>query len=170
MVGLFVSFESPPATGGRVLRVQNNGDVPGGTSFGWRCRRNADAEVESIDYAAPLAFNTTFADGRPLGAGVGGAQYGDTDLGPFRAIRVGALREMRMRDDDFGWTIEMQLKAKTLGLRVEEVPVRYRKRIGKSKITGTVTGTVRAGFKILSWIAGWRLRLLLPGSGSPRSR
>lgn len=97
-----------------------------------------------------------------------GARY--TDLGPFRAIGVAALERLAMSDDDYGWTIEMQLKAKTFGLRIVEVPVRYRKRIGKSKITGTVAGTLGAGCKILSWILGWRLRLLLPGSGSPRYR
>lgn len=85
-----------------------------------------------------------------------GASY--TDLGPFRAIRVDALRRLEMADEDFGWTIEMQLKAKTRGLRVREVPVRYRPRIGRSKITGTVVGTVRAGWKILGWIFVWWLR------------
>jgi len=81
-----------------------------------------------------------------------------TDLGPFRALRVSALRALEMGDTGFGWTIEMQLKAHSLGLRVVEVPVRYRPRIGKSKITGTVRGTVRAGFKILGWILCWRVR------------
>ena len=85
-----------------------------------------------------------------------GARY--TDLGPFRALRVGALRALCMGDTGFGWTIEMQLKAHSLGLAVAEVPVRYRTRIGKSKITGTVRGTVRAGFKILVWILSWRVR------------
>jgi hypothetical protein len=84
-----------------------------------------------------------------------GARY--TDLGPFRALRVGALRRLAMRDTGFGWTIEMQLKAHTLGLAVVEIPVRYRARIGRSKITGTLTGTVRAGYRILAWILTWRL-------------
>lgn len=88
-----------------------------------------------------------------------GARY--TDLGPFRAIRAGALRELRMRDTNFGWTVEMQLKATVVGLRTEEVSVRYRKRIGTSKITGTVVGTVRAGWKILGWIFAWRVRCWL---------
>lgn len=86
-----------------------------------------------------------------------------TDLGPFRAIRVRALRALDMRDVDFGWTVEMQLKARTHGLRTAEVPVRYRRRVGKSKITGTVLGTLRAGWKILGWIGGWRVRLWLRG-------
>ncbi len=84
-----------------------------------------------------------------------GARY--TDLGPFRALRVDALRALHMADRDFGWTIEMQLKAHSQKLRVVEVPVRYRARIGKSKITGTVSGTLRAGWKILGWIFAWRL-------------
>ncbi len=87
-----------------------------------------------------------------------------TDLGPFRAIRVGALRHLCMADRDFGWTIEMQLKARTARMRVVEVPVRYRPRVGKSKITGTVTGTLLAARKILGWIFSWRFRLWLrPG-------
>lgn len=72
-----------------------------------------------------------------------------TDLGPFRAIRRSALERLGMRDHDFGWTVEMQIRALQEGLRVLERPVRYRSRIGKSKISGTLSGTVRAGFKIL---------------------
>jgi len=85
-----------------------------------------------------------------------------TDLGPFRAIRAGALRDLGMVDRDFGWTVEMQLKAHVAGLRVLEVPVSYRPRIGESKITGTLSGTLRASWKILSWILGWRVRLRTP--------
>ena len=73
-----------------------------------------------------------------------------TDLGPFRAIRYDKLLAMDMQDKDFGWTIEMQLKAAKMGLKVLEVPVSYRKRIGTSKISGTVMGSIRAGIKILS--------------------
>ena len=76
-----------------------------------------------------------------------GASY--TDLGPFRAIRREALERLRMEDRDFGWTVEMQVKAARLGLRHAEVPVRYRRRIGASKISGTVRGAVSAGCKIL---------------------
>jgi glycosyltransferase involved in cell wall biosynthesis len=72
-----------------------------------------------------------------------------TDLGPFRAARWDALERLAMGDPDFGWTAEMQVKALRRGLRVAEVPVSYRKRVGVSKITGTVTGTLRAGYKIL---------------------
>jgi hypothetical protein len=72
-----------------------------------------------------------------------------TDLGPFRAVRWEALERLGMNDRDFGWTAEMQVKAAKAGLRVVEVPVSYRRRVGRSKITGTVTGSVRAGLKIL---------------------
>ena len=81
-----------------------------------------------------------------------------TDLGPFRAIRRDKLVDLEMQDRDFGWTVEMQLRARLRGLRVVELPVRYRKRIGKSKITGTVSGTIRAGYKILRTILVYRLR------------
>ena len=72
-----------------------------------------------------------------------------TDLGPFRAIRWESFEQLRMQDPNFGWTAEMQVKALRHGLRVVDVPVSYRKRIGVSKITGTLQGTIRAGYKIL---------------------
>ncbi|MFT7537898.1 MAG: glycosyltransferase involved in cell wall biosynthesis [Lysobacterales bacterium] len=75
-----------------------------------------------------------------------------TDLGPFRAIRYESLKSLGMIDCDFGWTIEMQIKAVEQGLRIKEVPVNYRKRIGKSKISGTAKGTILAGEKILRTI------------------
>lgn len=83
------------------------------------------------------------------------ALYGGcfTDLGPFRAIRFEALRSLQMADRDFGWTAEMQVKALLAGLRVLEVPVSYRRRVGTSKITGTLSGTLKAGAKIL-WTIG----------------
>lgn len=72
-----------------------------------------------------------------------------TDLGPFRAVRWDALERLGMSDPNFGWTAELQVKALRHGLRVTEVPVSYRRRVGVSKITGTVSGTIRAGYKIL---------------------
>lgn len=72
-----------------------------------------------------------------------------TDLGPFRAITTAALDKIGMADRNYGWTVEMQIKAAKHKLRVQEVPVRYRKRIGKSKVSGTVKGVVRAGYKII---------------------
>ncbi len=79
-----------------------------------------------------------------------GIQY--TDLGPFRAIRLSSLLALDMRDETYGWTVEMQLKAAKQKMRVTEVPVNYRKRIGFSKISGTVKGTIGAGYKILTTI------------------
>jgi hypothetical protein len=75
-----------------------------------------------------------------------------TDLGPFRAIRAEALHSLGMLDRTYGWTVEMQVKAVRKGLRVREVPVRYRRRIGKSKVSGTVRGTLGAGYKIITTI------------------
>jgi len=79
-----------------------------------------------------------------------GVKY--TDLGPFRAIKWDALKSLKMEDKTYGWTVEMQLKAAKKGLKVCEVPVNYKKRIGVSKVSGTVKGTIGAGYKILSWI------------------
>jgi glycosyltransferase involved in cell wall biosynthesis len=76
-----------------------------------------------------------------------GAHY--TDLGPFRAITMAALNKIDMRDRNYGWTVEMQIKAVKHKLRVREVPVHYRKRLGKSKVSGTVKGVVMAGYKII---------------------
>ncbi len=75
-----------------------------------------------------------------------------TDLGPFRAIGYPALKSLRMSDPDYGWTVEMQIKAARNGLRVTETPVSYRKRIGRSKVSGTLRGVIGAGVKILSTI------------------
>lgn len=75
-----------------------------------------------------------------------------TDLGPFRAVSWQALESLGMRDPNFGWTAEMQVKALRRGLRVVESPVSYRRRTGVSKITGTVRGTVRAGWKIIATV------------------
>ncbi len=72
-----------------------------------------------------------------------------TDLGPFRAIKYESLLQIGMQDKTYGWTVEMQLKAAKLGLKTAEVPVNYRRRIGVSKVSGTVKGTLGAGYKIL---------------------
>ncbi len=79
-----------------------------------------------------------------------GVRY--TDLGPFRAIKWNKLLQLKMNDQNFGWTVEMQLKAAKLNLKIMEVPVTYRKRIGVSKVSGTLKGTVMAGYKIISTI------------------
>ena len=75
--------------------------------------------------------------------------YQFTDLGPFRAIRYAKLIEIDMQDRDFGWTVEMQVKAAKHKLRCKEIPVTYRRRIGVSKVSGTIKGTILAGHKIL---------------------
>ncbi|MFZ1865252.1 MAG: glycosyltransferase family 2 protein [Polyangiales bacterium] len=80
-----------------------------------------------------------------------GVRY--TDLGPFRAIRWDTLQALRMRDRNFGWTVEMQIKAAQCQVRAVEVPVSYRPRIGVSKVSGTLRGSVSAGVKIL-WLLG----------------
>ncbi|MGV7220257.1 MAG: glycosyltransferase family 2 protein [Nitrospinales bacterium] len=80
-----------------------------------------------------------------------------TDLGPFRAIRYESLKAIGMQDQDFGWTVEMQIKAVKHKLRIKEVPVRYRERIGVSKITGTISGTFKAGTKIIYTILKYLL-------------
>ncbi|MFT5507675.1 MAG: glycosyltransferase involved in cell wall biosynthesis [Hyphomicrobiaceae bacterium] len=85
-----------------------------------------------------------------------GGRY--TDLGPFRAIERSKLDALGMADRNFGWTVEMQIRALEEGLRVAEVPVSYRCRIGTSKVSGTIRGTVLAGAKILYIIARQALR------------
>ena len=72
-----------------------------------------------------------------------------TDLGPLRAIRAQSLKALDMCDRNFGWTIEMQIKAVQQNLRIQEIPVSYRHRIGRSKISGTLSGSIKAGCKIL---------------------
>lgn len=86
-----------------------------------------------------------------------GVRY--TDLGPLRAVTVPALMAMNMEDRSFGWTVEMQIKAAYQSLRVVELPVSYRRRIGTSKISGTVRGSVMAGIIILSTIARYAFRI-----------
>lgn len=75
-----------------------------------------------------------------------------TDLGPFRAIRWETLEKLKMRDKTYGWTVEMQLKVLRQKITYQEVPVSYKKRIGVSKVSGTVKGTIFAGMKIIGWI------------------
>ena len=78
--------------------------------------------------------------------------YSFTDLGPFRGITWEALERLEMKDKTYGWTVEMQVKAANLKMKTAEVPVDYKKRIGVSKISGTVKGTFLAGYKILATI------------------
>jgi len=78
-----------------------------------------------------------------------------TDLGPFRAIRWDKLQELKMQDKTYGWTVEMQLKVLKRKLPYVEIPVKYRNRIGTSKVSGTVKGSLLAGYKILGWIGSF---------------
>lgn len=75
--------------------------------------------------------------------------YVFSDLGPFRAIDYPSLLKIDMQDKTFGWTVEMQVKAAKLKLLTSEVPVNYRRRIGTSKVSGTIKGTILAGYKII---------------------
>lgn len=92
--------------------------------------------------------------------------YRFTDLGPFRALTWDALERLEMRDRGYGWTVEMQLKAVRHGLRCREVPVSYRTRVGRSKISGTVRGAAGAGAKILYTVFREGLR---PAPRAPRA-
>ncbi|MCP4443122.1 MAG: glycosyltransferase family 2 protein [Aureispira sp.] len=83
-----------------------------------------------------------------------GVRY--TDLGPFRAIKYDKLLEIDMKDQTYGWTVEMQVKAAKLGMKSTEIAVNYRKRIGKSKVSGTIKGTIMAGYKIITTIFKYR--------------
>lgn len=105
--------------------------------------------VEKGAMSAPQRFGNWLAPA--LVRLIWGARY--TDLGPFRAIRRDASQRLQMSDRNFGWTIEMQVRAAKLGLRIAERPVSYRKRVGTSKISGTVRGVFAAGWKILFVIA-----------------
>ena len=86
--------------------------------------------------------------------------FGYTDMGPFRAIKTEKIKGLNMIDRNFGWNVEMQIKAVKQGLRIKEVPVDYRNRIGESKISGTISGVVKAGMKITysvfryAWMSG----------------
>ncbi len=89
-----------------------------------------------------------------------GVRY--TDLGPFRAIRRAAYESLQMQDPDYGWTIELQVKAAQAGLAVTEVPVSYRNRqAGHSKVSGTVSGSWRAGKRILGYVLAAKAKELM---------
>ena len=85
-----------------------------------------------------------------------GAKF--TDLGPFRAIKYDKLLQLQMEDKTYGWTVEMQLKVLKQKMSYVEIPVRYKNRIGVSKVSGTVSGTVMAGIKIIGWIVKYTVK------------
>jgi glycosyltransferase involved in cell wall biosynthesis len=136
--------------------------------------------LDAIEGGADLAIGSRILGSREPGALLPLARAGNalatflirrlygfryTDLGPFRAIRWDALRRIAMADTTFGWTCEMQVKAVRAGLRIVEVPVSYRRRVGVSKIAGTAAGTVRAGYKILFTIAKFAMKPRRPAPG-----
>ncbi|WP_299361636.1 glycosyltransferase family 2 protein [Winogradskyella sp.] len=111
--------------GARIKELRESGSMTGPQIFGnWLATR-----------LMKLFFGSTF-----------------TDLGPFRAIKYNKLLGLKMEDKTYGWTVEMQLKALKQNLSYKEVPVKYRNRIGVSKVSGTVKGAIFAGVKILTWI------------------
>ncbi|MDC1162197.1 glycosyltransferase family 2 protein, partial [Tenacibaculum sp.] len=111
--------------GSRVKRLREHGSMTPQQIFGnWLAT-----------FLMKLFFNSTF-----------------TDLGPFRAIKYDKLLDLEMVDKTYGWTVEMQLKALKRKLSYIEIPVKYRNRIGVSKVSGTVKGSIFAGVKILGWI------------------
>lgn len=81
-----------------------------------------------------------------------------TDLGPFRAIKYDKLLHLKMEDKTYGWTVEMQLKVLKQQMTYREIPVRYKNRIGVSKVSGTVKGTMMAGIKIIGWIVKYSIK------------
>jgi glycosyltransferase involved in cell wall biosynthesis len=132
--------------------------------------------LDAIEQGADLVIGSRNLGGAERGALMPVARFGNwlstrlidrfwgvtfTDLGPFRAIRWQALEQLEMVDRDFGWTVEMQVRAAARGLVCREVGVRYRARIGQSKVSGTVRGSYRAGKKILYVIAREKLSEML---------
>lgn len=115
----------------------------------------ADLVVGARQPVEPGALTAQQRVGNALAARWLRHRYGlpATDLGPFRAIRFEALAQLKMRDRDYGWTVEMQIRAARAGLRYEEKVVTYRRRVGHSKISGTLRGTLSASAKILSLLA-----------------
>lgn len=126
------------------------------------CENEADFVLGSrmIGKREPGAMPLQALLGNRLACGlmrlIWGAKY--TDLGPFRVIRYDKLIQLGMQDLNFGWTIEMQIKAKLASLHTIEIPAAYRRRVGVSKISGTVSGTTRAGYKILYTIAKYAIQ------------
>jgi glycosyltransferase involved in cell wall biosynthesis len=173
--GAIVAFESRPGYGSACLKgleYLRSHDPPAIVVFLDGDYSDHPPELRSLvepilDDQADLVIGSRVLGNREAGALLPQARAGNliacglirllyghryTDLGPFRAVRWEALERLDMSDPDFGWTAEMQVKALRRGLRVTEVPVSYRKRIGVSKITGTLKGTVLAGYKILSTV------------------
>ncbi len=110
------------------------------------------ARVKSLRENGAMTFPQRFGNwlATTLMRLIYGAKF--TDLGPFRAIKYNQLLALNMQDKTYGWTVEMQLKALNHQLKYKEIPVKYRNRIGQSKVSGTLKGAVMAGIKILTWV------------------
>jgi glycosyltransferase involved in cell wall biosynthesis len=116
------------------------------------------SRLRSARVTGALPWHSAF--GNWLAASLINALYGlkITDLGPFRAARAEVFRKIALQEKTYGWAVELILKGAIHGFRIEEVPVSYHPRIGKSKISGTVKGTLGAGWCILSRIAYFYFR------------
>ncbi len=110
------------------------------------------ARVKSLREKGSMTFPQRFGNwlATTLMRLIYGAKF--TDLGPFRAIKYDKLLALNMQDKTYGWTVEMQLKALNHKLKYKEIPVKYRNRIGQSKVSGTLKGAIMAGIKILTWV------------------
>jgi len=148
---VFVNGDGSDDTGELERLLSRMDEAGAGMAMGSRASRRAEpgalSPVQRLGNALTCALMGLFW----------GARY--TDLGPFRAVTRGALERMGMEDRGFGWTVEMQVKAARMGLPVVEVPVTYRRRRGgRSKISGSVRGTLRAGSAILGYVVRERLK------------
>ncbi|MGC1648811.1 MAG: glycosyltransferase family 2 protein [Candidatus Sulfotelmatobacter sp.] len=125
------------------------------------------SRLRERNFAGALPWHQAF--GNRLAAGMIRLLYGldISDLGPFRAGRADVLRALGLEETTYGWAVEMILKGALAGFRVVEVPVSYHPRIGKSKISGTLKGTVGAGWFILSLIVGYYFRRRRDGTSRP---
>lgn len=138
-----------------VFMDADGSDVPAEAELLLEPIRRGEAELvigsRTLGGAAPGALTWPQRWGNRLSVALIWLLFGHryTDLGPFRAIRRQSLEALGMQDTNFGWTVEMQVKALKRGLRVAEVPVSYRRRLGQSKISGTVSGVLSAGTKII---------------------
>lgn len=138
-----------------VFMDADGSDVPAEAELLLEPIRRGEAELvigsRTLGGAAPGSLTWPQRWGNHLSSALIQLLFGHryTDLGPFRAIRRQSLEALGMQDTNFGWTVEMQVKALKRGLRVAEVPVSYRRRLGQSKISGTVSGVLSAGTKIV---------------------
>lgn len=133
----------------------------GGAEIVIGSRLNAKAETGSLTWVQKFGNTLTCSLVRMFW------QAHCTDLGPFRALRRTTYERLHMCDPDYGWTIEMQVKAAQMGLQMVEVPVTYRRRqAGSSKVSGTVSGSLRAGKRILAYVLAAKFREIVTRASS----